>query len=192
MTNFEEAFKRLDQFIEQKIKVANVPGMAMAVTDREKLLRVSTYGFSDMAAQTPVTPEMLFEIGSIGKSFTSIALLQLREEGRLDGSTELAEVLYEPVTRYLPWFEVQSEYEPITLHHLMSHTAGITMGAEFPGEARYEVWALRETEATAPPGTYYHYSDAGYKTLGVVLEELLGQSYGDIIQERILDPLGMT
>jgi D-alanyl-D-alanine carboxypeptidase len=184
MTNFEEAFKRLDQFIEQKIKVANVPGMAVAVTDREKLLRVSTYGFADVAAQTRVTPEMLFEIGSIGKSFTSIALLQLREEGRLN--------LHELVTRYLPWFEVQSEYEPITPHHLMSHTAGITMGPEFPGEARYEVWALRETEATAPPGTYYHYSDAGYKTLGVVLEDLLGQPYGDIIQARILDPLGMT
>jgi CubicO group peptidase (beta-lactamase class C family) len=184
MINYEEAFKRLDQFIEQKMKVANVPGMAVALTDRERLLRVSTYGFADVAAQTRVTPEMLFEIGSIGKSFTSIALLQLREEGRLN--------LHEPVTRYLPWFEAQSEYEPITPHHLMSHTAGITMGPEFPGEARYEVWALRETEATAPPGTYYHYSDAGYKTLGVVLEDLLGQPYGDIIQARILDPLGMT
>ena len=184
MTNFEEAFKRLDQFIEQKMKATNVPGMAVAVTDREKLLRVSTYGFANVAAQTPVTPEMLFEIGSISKSFTSIALLQLREEGRLD--------LHEPVTRYLPWFEVQSEHEPITLHHLMSHTGGIIMGAEFTGEARYEAWALRETEATAPPGTYYHYSNAGYKALGVVLEDLLRQPYGDIIQERILDPLGMT
>jgi CubicO group peptidase (beta-lactamase class C family) len=183
-TNYEEAFKRLDQFIEQKIKVAHVPGIAVAVTDRENLLRVSTYGFADVAAQTPVTPEMLFEIGSIGKSFTSIALLQLREEGRLD--------LHEPVTRYLPWFEVQSEYEPITLHHLMSHTAGIITEMEFTGEVRYEVWALRETEASAPPGTYYHYSNAGYKALGLVLEELLGQACGDIIQARILDPLGMT
>jgi CubicO group peptidase (beta-lactamase class C family) len=174
----------LDQFIEQKMKVANVPGMAVALTDREKLLRVSTYGFVDLAAQTPVAPEMLFEIGSISKSFTSIALLQLREEGRLD--------LHQPVTRYLPWFEVQSEYEPITLHHLMSHTAGIITGMEFTGEVRYEVWALRETEATAPPGTYYHYSNVGYKALGVVLEDLLSQHYGDIIQERILDPLGIT
>jgi D-alanyl-D-alanine carboxypeptidase len=184
VTDFEEAFKRLDRFIEQKMKVANVPGMAVAVTGREKLLRVSTYGFANVAAQTPVTPEMLFEIGSISKSFTSIALLQLCEEGRLD--------LHEPVARYLPWFEVQSEYEPITLHHLMSHTGGITIGAEFTGEARYEVWALRQTEATAPPGTYYHYSNVGYKALGVVLEDLLRQPHGDIIQERILDPLRMT
>jgi len=184
MTNLEQAFKHLDQFIEQQIKVTNVPGMAVALTDREKLLRISTYGFADVAAQTPVTSETMFEIGSITKSFTSIALLQLREEGRLG--------LHEPVSRYLPWFEVQSEYEPITLHHLMSHTAAIIMGVELRGDPRYEVWALRETEATAPPGTYFHYSNVGYKTLGVVLEDLVGQPYGDAIQARILDPLGMT
>jgi CubicO group peptidase (beta-lactamase class C family) len=184
MTKFQEAFIRLDQFIEQKMQATNIPGMAVALTDREKTLRVSTYGFADMAAQTPVTPDTLFEIGSIGKSFTSIALLQLREEGQLD--------LHQPVTRYLPWFRVPSRYEPITLHHLMSHTAGIIGGADFSTEGRYEVWALRETEATAPPGTYFHYSNAGYKALGVLLEELLGQPYGDIIQARIFDPLGMS
>jgi len=184
MTDFEKALKTLDQFTEQQMELANVPGMAVAVTDREKLIRVSTYGFADVSAQIPVTPETLFEIGSISKSFTSVALLQLWEEGRVD--------LRDPVTHDLPWFEVQSEYEPITLHHLLSHTAGIIMGMEFTGEVRYEVWALRETEATAPPGTYYHYSNVGYKALGVVLEDLLSQHYGDIIQERILDGLGMT
>ena len=184
MSSFNSAFPLLDQYIENWMAAVNIPGVAIALTDRENLLRVSTYGFADLAARTPLAPETLFEIGSIGKSFTSIALLQLQEDGLLD--------LHEPVTRYLPWFEVQSAYEPITPHHLMSHTAGITMGAEFPGEARYEAWALRETEATTPPGTYYHYSDAGYKTLGVILEELLGLPYGEIIQARILDPLGMS
>jgi D-alanyl-D-alanine carboxypeptidase len=184
MIAFEETFKPLDQFVEQKMKASNIPGMAVAVTDRERLLRVSTYGYADVAAQSRVMPETLFEIGSISKSFTCIALLQLWEEGRLD--------LHEPVTRYLPWFEVRSEYDPITLHHLMSHTAGIINGAVFLGDPRYEVWKLRETEATAHPGTYYHYSNAGYKALGVVLEETLGQPFKDIIQSRILDPLGMT
>jgi len=184
MTNFKEAFKRLDQFIEQKIKVLNIPAVAVAVTNSEKLIHESIYGYADVAAQTLITPDKLFEIGSIGKSFTSIALLQLLEEGRLD--------LHEPVTRYLPWFEVQSNYEPITLHHLLSHTAGIITGADYPGVPHYEVWALRETDATTPPGTYFHYSNTGYKTLGVILEEVLGLPYGDIIQARILDPLGMT
>ena len=184
MSRFEGVFTRLDQYIEKKMEVANIPGMAVALTDREKLLRVSTYGYSDITAQDPITQKTLFKIGSISKSITSIALLQLREEGLLD--------LHGPIKRYLPLFEVKSENEPITLHHLMSHTDGITMGAKFPGETRYEVWALRETEATAPPGTYYHYSNVGYKALGVILEDLLGNSYGDIIQARILEPLGMT
>jgi D-alanyl-D-alanine carboxypeptidase len=184
MVAFEDAFKRLDQFVEQKMKASNIAGMAIALTDREKLLRVSTYGYADVAAKRPVMPETLFEIGSITKSFTSLAVLQLWEEGRLD--------LHEPVTRYLPWFQIQSEYEPITLHHLMSHTAGIVRGAVFLGDPRYEVWTLRETEATAPPGTYYHYSNAGYKTLGVVIEEIGGQPFGDIIQARLLDPLEMA
>ncbi len=183
MVGFKEAFKRLDQFIEQRMQEDNIPGMAVALTDREKLLWVSTYGFADVAAQVPVTADTLFEIGSIGKSFTSIALLQLREEGLLD--------LHEPVIRYLPWFHVQSRYEPITLHHLMSHTAGIIRGAEFSTEGRYEVWALRETEATVPPGSWFHYSNTGYKALGIILEDLLGQPYGDIIRARVLEPLEM-
>ena len=97
MSRFKQAFKRLDQCIEKKMEAVNLPGVAVALTDREKLLRISTYGFADVAAQLPLIPDMLFEIGSIGKSFTSIALLQLQEEGLLD--------LHEPVTRYLPWFD---------------------------------------------------------------------------------------
>jgi CubicO group peptidase (beta-lactamase class C family) len=184
MANLQEAFKRLDQFIANKRNVVNIPALVVAVTDREKLMFETTHGYADVAARIPITPDKLFQIGSIGKSFTSISILQLMEEEILD--------LHEPVTRYLPWFEVQSKYGPITLHHLLSHTAGIVMGADFPGDPHYEVWSLRETEATAPPGTYFHYSNTGYKTLGVILEELLDQPLGDIIRARILDPLGMS
>lgn len=183
MSSFKEVFRYLDKFIDQKMESLNIPGIALALTNGEKLLRVSTYGFSDIAAQTPVTPNTLFEIGSIGKSFTCIALLQLYERGQLDPD--------KPVTAYLPWFKVQSTYEPITLHHLMSHTAGIINGTDFTPEARYQLWALRETETAFPPGTFFHYSNTGYKALGLILENLLNQSYGEIIQSRILDPLEM-
>jgi D-alanyl-D-alanine carboxypeptidase len=184
MTNIEEVTRRLNKFVEQRREALNIPSVAVAITDREKLIHESTHGFADLGTQTPITPNKLFEIGSIGKSFTSIAILQLLEEGLLS--------LHEPITRYLPWFEVQSKYEPITIHHLLSHTGGIIRGADFPGDPHYEVWNLRETEATSPPGTYFHYSNTGYKTLGVILEDLLGHTYGDIIQSRIIDPLGMT
>jgi len=220
MTGLQEAFPLLDSFIERQMQAANTPGVTVAVTDRERLLRVTTHGWADVAAQIPVTPDTLFEIGSITKSFTVIALMQLCEAGQVD--------LHVPVTHYLPWFQIPFGYpfdpstglpsatpsaplraglgtgraggaqgrpskcEPITLHHLMSHTAGIIMGTEFTTEARYEVWALRETQVSVPPGTHFHYSNVGYKVLGLVLEERLGQSYGEIIQEQILDPLGMT
>ncbi len=179
----DEVFERLDQYVEQQMQSHGTPGLALALTDRERLLRVATYGFADLAARAPVAPETLFEIGSIGKSFTSLVLLQLREAGRLD--------LHQPVARYLPWFEVQSAYAPITPHHLMSHTAGITRGADADPYSLYEVWALRNATVAYPPGEHFHYSNDGYKALGLVLEELLGGQYGEIIKARILDPLGM-
>ena len=79
----------------------------------------------------------MFEIGSIGKSFTNVALMQLRDEGRLD--------LQAPVSRYLPWFEVQSEYGPITTHHLMTHTSGLVSGNDIGTHGLYEAWALRDS-----------------------------------------------
>lgn len=183
MSALRQAVSRIDSFVEPLLRAAGTPGGAVAVTDRQGLLHVATYGLADPWAQVPVKPDTLFEIGSISKSFTAVALLQQCEEGILD--------LHEPVERYLPWWHVPSRHEPITLHHLMSHTAGIITGTEFSAEAQYEVWALRETEATAPPGTYFHYSNVGYKALGLILEELLGKSYPQLIEERILAPLGM-
>jgi CubicO group peptidase (beta-lactamase class C family) len=173
----------LAAFVDQRVRAGNIPGVCVALTDREKLLGQFTHGFADMATRAPLTPYHLFEIGSVSKSFTAIATLQLCEGGQLD--------LHAPVTRFLPWFHVPSDHEPITLHHLLSHTAGIIRGTEFTAEACYEVWALRDMQAIARPGTYFHYSNVGYKALGLVLEEVLDQSYRAIIQERILDRLGM-
>jgi len=184
MTYSEESYTRLDQYIDNNMKAFNIPAVAVGVTNRKEQIYESSHGFSDVAAGTPLSPKMLFEIGSIGKSFTSIAILQLVEEGLVD--------LHEPITRYLPWFSVDTDYEPITIHHLLSHTAGIIAGPDFPGDPHYEVWSLRNTQVAVQPGIFFHYSNSGYKTLGVLLEDLLGLPYGEIVQMRILDPLGMT
>ncbi len=184
MSKLQEAYSCLDRHIEQRMHAFRTPGMAVALTDRGKLLRVSTYGVTDLEAQTPVAPDTLFEIGSIGKSFTAIAVLQAYQAGLLD--------LHAPITDYLPWFRVQSQYEPITIHHLLTHSAGIIGGTDFSPDPRSEVWALRKTEAAFPPGERFHYSEVGYKTLGLVLQEVMGQPYGDIVEANILDPLGMT
>ena len=128
-------------------------------------------------------PDARFEIGSISKSFASIVLLQLQEKGSLD--------LDNPVTEYLPWLKIKTRFKPITLRHLMSHTAGIIMGTDESLSAYTEALVLEKIGASTPPGRYFHYSNTGYKILGLVLEEMLGQSNAQTIKERVTEPLGM-
>lgn len=184
MNNLDAVLAHLDHFIEQKMQAAGTPGLAIGLANRETLLHVATYGVAELGALTPVTPEHLFQIGSIGKSFTAVLMLQLHQEGKLD--------LHAPVTEYLPWFHVGSKYKPVTLHHLLTHTAGLIAGTDFTPNPRYEVWALRHTETGFAPGSQFFYSNVGYKVLGLVLESLTGQTYGALVQQRILDPLGMA
>src|SRR5215217_5450694 len=177
-----DALSVIDQSIERLMPERGIPGLAVAITDRDRLLAGRNYGYADVAALTPVDDETLFEFGSIGKSFTAICLLQLAEEGAID--------LDAPVTTYLPWFAIRSQYAPITIHHLLTHTAGIIGGSDFPLDPRFEVWALRGTDA-APPGERCRYSNVGYKALGLLLQAVTGKSYAEIVQERVYAPLGM-
>ena len=160
------------------------PGLSLAIADRDGIVHATAFGFADVAARTPVAPTHLFETGSIGKSFTAVALLRLAEEGRIDVGT--------PVADYLPWFSVRSEHEPIRLHHLLTHTAGITSGIDFAPAGASQVWTLRDSVATTLPGTFFHYSNLGYKVLGEVLRAVTGEGYGPLVQGRILDPLGLV
>ena len=173
----------VDRYVERSMEEHATPGIALAITSREHLLLTRTYGYANNETRSPVTDETLFEIGSIGKSFTAICLLQLAEQGVVD--------LHAPVTTYLPWFSVRSEHEPITLHHLLTHTAGLIRGSDFAPDPRSEVWALRDSFAAAP-GNKARYSNVGYKVLGLVLEAVTGEPYAQIVQQRILDPLAMT
>lgn len=172
----------LDRHIRAWMAPRATPGIALAITDRHGLLAARGYGYADLAAGAPVTAETWFQHGSIGKSFSAIVALQLAEEGVLD--------LQAPVTRYLPWFAVGGEHAPITLHHLLTHTSGLPAGTDFSPDQRYENWALREVEAAAP-GSRVRYSNVGYRVLGLVLEAVTGQTYAEIVAQRILRPLGM-
>jgi CubicO group peptidase (beta-lactamase class C family) len=96
------------------------------------------------------------------------------------------------VVDYLPWFQVKSGSQPITVHHLMSHTAGIIRSTDIAPHGLYEVFALRDIENRVPPGGHFYYSNLGYKVLGLLLESLLDQPYAEVLQTSLLDPLGMT
>ncbi len=160
------------------------PGLSMALTDRDLVLSENSHGLADLAAARPVVASTLFEIGSISKGFTCALLLQARDEGLLD--------LDRPVTTYLPWFQVRSRFAPITIRHLMTHTAAIMSDLGSGADAAFDVWSLRDTDATAAPGSWFHYSNVGYKALGMVLQAVYQRPYQDILSERLLRPLGMT
>jgi CubicO group peptidase (beta-lactamase class C family) len=183
VSNHAAAADLLDAYIERQMHADGTPGAAVALTDRERLLRVATYGFADMAAETPIAPGALFPLGSIGKVFTAVAILQLYEAGALD--------LHAPVDRYLPWFHVGGAFAPVTPHHLLSHSAGIVAGMDTAPDAASEVWALRELASGSAPGEHFHYSNVGYKVLGLIVEQLTDEPYGDVIRRRIMMPLGM-
>jgi D-alanyl-D-alanine carboxypeptidase len=173
----------LRAYVEELIALQGFPGLSVAVTDRNGIVSSETFGLADLAARTPVTGGTYFELGSIGKTFTAITALQLLEEGRLD--------LDEPLTRYLPWFEVRSEHAPITIRHLLTHTSGLMVGADQSSSSRYDVWALRETEVGFEPGSRYLYSNVGYRALGYILEDVTGMPYPEVVRTRILEPLGL-
>jgi CubicO group peptidase (beta-lactamase class C family) len=182
----DAALAAIDAAVETEMERSRQPGLTLGLTDRDGTLLVRTYGFADLASQQPVTPDTLFEIGSIGKTFTAVAALQLVDEGRLD--------LHAPVERYLPWFAVPqpSGQPPITVAHLLSHTSGIVAGIDGTAEAAFQVWSLRDLPTRSAPGERFHYSNVGYKALGLLLEAVDGRGYPEIIRERILNPLEMT
>jgi D-alanyl-D-alanine carboxypeptidase len=178
------AWSRVADFAQSRMRESNTPGLALAITSRDRLLHVATFGFANLAAQRRLTPDTLFEIGSISKSFTAIALLQLGDEKRFDPQA--------PITRYLPWFRITSSYAPITGHHLMSHTAGLPRDRDDVPSSPYQAYAVRQREAGYAPGVHYAYSNIGYQVLGYTVEAITKRPYADVIGERVLKPLGMS
>ena len=145
-----------------------LPGMAVAVMGPDGPAKFVAKGWSELHRK-PIGPETLFELGSIGKTYTALLAVRLLD-------------LRSPVTKYLPWFEVRSAYEPIRIEHLLTHTAGLIRGPEMTADSRYDVWALRDTEVGFAPGERYYYSNVGYRTLGYVLETAAGAPYGELLR----------
>jgi D-alanyl-D-alanine carboxypeptidase len=162
----------------------SMPGLVVGVTDRTAMRKVFVHGFSDLKSRTPLTPDSLFAIGSISKSFTAIALMQLADQGRFDPQA--------PIKKYLPWFEVNSGYPVITGHHLLSHTAGLPNYLADLSSSRYAAYELRNFTPAYAPGAHYWYSNTGFQILGYVLEGIDKQPYHTQIEQRIFKPLGMT
>ena len=169
---------QLDEYIGRHMRETGAPGLTLSLANRGGLIRVSTYGFADTKAGLKVVPETMFEIGSISKSFVGLTLLQLRQEGKLD--------LNKPIVEYLPWLKINSKFEPITTHHILSHSAGL------PGVPLLLDAVIGELWTGYAPGKQFLYSNTGYNILGFLIEALDKRPFAESVRVRMLEPLGMT
>jgi len=171
-------FAKLDEYIARHMRETGAPGMTLALANRDGVIRVSTYGFADTKEKARVVPETMFEIGSISKSFVALALLQLRDEGKLD--------LNKPVVEYLPWLKINSKFAPVTTHHLLNHTAGLPGAPLLLDALLQDLWTAYE------PGKHFLYSNTGYNILGFLIEAIDKRPFAETMRARLLGPLGMT
>src|SRR5262245_24374146 len=186
-------FAAIERFVKDEMAAQRIPGLALGIVENDRITYLRGFGKADDAGR-PVTPKTPFIIGSLSKSFTALAIMQLVEEGKVE--------LDAPVQRYLPWFRVagESASKAITVRDLLNHTSGLSTktGRTFQGngdtsDAALEktVRSLRSIALTAPAGTTYQYSTVNYAVLGLIVQTVSGRSYESYVQVKILDPLQM-
>jgi CubicO group peptidase (beta-lactamase class C family) len=183
----------IDTFVEGEMGAQRIPGLALGIVQGDQVIHMRGFGDADSSGGE-VTPQTPFIIGSVAKSFTALAVMQLVEAGKID--------LDAPVQRYLPWFRVADEQASakITVRHLLNQTSGLSTktGRSFQGSGdtsdgalEKAVRKLRTAELTAPVGAKHQYSTINYSVLGLIVQTVSGQSYETYVQKNIFDPLRM-
>ena len=185
---YAEASANADK-IGNELVARGIPGVAIAVAVNGRLAYAQGFGYADLEERVPVWPTTKFRIGSISKSFTATALVQLVEQGKID--------LDAPVQRYVPSFPDKGV--KITPRLLAGHLAGIRhyKGDEFLISQHYDsvLDALKIFEndpLVAPPGAGFHYSSYGYDLLSAVIESASGENFLVYMQRHVFTPLGLV
>lgn len=186
------ALATLDREISADLTARAIPGAAIIVLHGHDILWRHDYGFADLAHAVPVDVSTRFRLGSISKLLTAIAVLRLRDAGKLS--------LDDAVTRHLPWFRLAGDAQPqITLRELLLHLSGLPREApgaswtdQFMPSPAALIAALPATALAIPPETSWKYSNLGYALLGLVIEAASGQSYAEYLDHEVLVPLGMA
>jgi CubicO group peptidase (beta-lactamase class C family) len=173
----------LEAFADQFVTMKAAPGVSIAIVKDGQVVLTLQSGHADPDCRTPVSAEHLYEIGSISKSFTALAVLSLVDEGKL--------ALTDSVEQHVPWFHVQSEFPPFTLRHLLDHSSGLIMGSDSWPDELAQVHALRTSHTGSAPDSIFHYSNVGFMTLGVVVSAVADKPCTEVMTERILNVVGM-
>lgn len=173
---------RLDRYLTDAAE-AGFSGSILVARKGEVVL-YKGYGLADRARKTPITRDTVFDIGSITKQFTAAAILKLEMQGKLR--------VTDPISRFFR--DVPADKQAITLHHLLTHTAGLpdVLGGDYEVMTREQIVRLAlATPLRSSPGESYAYSNVGYSLLGAVVEIAGGQAYEHFLREHLLLPAGL-
>ncbi len=198
-SSFDESASKIAALVDELIRTHRVPSYSVGVVFGEELVYAKAFGVTNRQTKEPATPDTLYQIGSVTKTFTATLLAALRDDGLVE--------LDDPVTRYLPpgqAFPRAAGGPEITLRHLATHTAGLPpnpvnrVNVDPPGgpgvmraysiNELYE--GLERTELMRPTGQY-GYSNLGFGLLGHALERAAKTPYAQLLEQRVLEPLGM-
>jgi D-alanyl-D-alanine carboxypeptidase len=192
-TALSSSVSLFSSWIEAEMAAADVPGAAVGIVHRDQLVWSAGFGVEDREQNKEATPQTLFRIASISKTFTATAIMHLYENGHLR--------LDDPVEKHLPWFRLENPFPdapPPTINHLLSHTAGLPREAAFPYWNDFNFPDLDQLKAglsrqafAFAPGERFKYSNLGYALAGQIIEAVAGVSYAEYVEKNILSPLGM-
>lgn len=182
---------KIEQFVEEQMEISKIPGISIVVVEKGKTVYQKGFGYANVKEKTPVTSSTQFELASLSKAFTGLAILQLEKEGLLDRTDD--------VRKFIPWLELEYNNEPqtISINDLLYHTSGIASNTVVHIPKSNEENALELTVRTLlaqplnrKPGSSFEYATLNYDVLGLVIETVSKQPY-DLYMKQLVDQIGM-
>lgn len=187
----QDKTSKIDKLMQVYYDLGKFNGTVL-VAEKGKVLYKKGFGLANMEWNIPNKPDMKFRIGSITKQFTSMLILQLVEQGKIDLEAKLND--------YLPDYR-KDNGEKVTIHHLLTHTSGIpsyTGLPEFAEKISRNPYSVDEFvkkycsgDLEFEPGSKFVYNNSGYFLLGAIIEKVTKKKYEDVLKEKIFDPVGM-
>jgi len=177
----------VDAYVRAEMARQKIPGLAVAIVRKGEPVKLEGYGFANVEHDVPVTPDTIFQSGSLGKMFTAAAVMVQVEDGKI--------ALSDSIARFFPG--APAAWKMITVRHLLTHTSGIpdyTDGAidlrrDYTEDQLAQMAYRLKPDFT--PGEKWKYSNTGYLLLGIIVRKASGKFYGDVLAERVFAPLGM-
>lgn len=181
---------QIDSLATAALRNGPVAALSIAVVKGRDTILMKGYGVADLENEIPATPATVYRIGSITKQFTSAAVMQLVEQGKIS--------LDDEITKYFPNFATHGQH--ILVRHLMNHTSGIPSYTDIPRFGRVATLDLAHDSLLAmvqsdslmfAPGSGFYYNNTGYYMLGMLIEKVTKQNYGDYLAQHLFEPLGL-